>query len=108
VDEDTCGEKPDKRVSIIHEKGLGKYRLFMAIEHMIFIFLAHQVGLMHNDDGNLVRYAQYIETAEVDGRTYPMIGGGFQKLGRSDPGSLLVDYSVDVYKHHRAGAVRKF
>jgi hypothetical protein len=108
VDEDTRGKEPDTRVSIIHKKGQGKYRPFMGIEHMIFIFLAHQVGLKHGYGQDPWRYTQYIETLEVNGKTYPMMGGGFEEPAPGAPVGLCVGYSGYVNGDLGAGGLRKF
>ena len=109
VDEDTRCQKPAERVKTIEKKGQGLYRLPQEIEHMIYSFLAHQVGAPYGYGQNRLTYTQCVETIKGDnGTEYPVMSGGLKEPAPGAPGGLHVHYLDSVLECLGAGGLRKF
>ena len=109
VDEDTRVQEPADRVNTIEKKGQGLYRLPQEVEHMIYSFLAHQVGAPYGYGLDRVTYTQCVETIEEnDGTEYPVMSGGLEEPAPGAPGGLSVDGDDFVIESCGAGGLRKF
>jgi len=109
VDEDTRHQKPADRVNTIEKKGQGLYRLPQEVEHMIYSFLAHQVGAPYGYGEDRLTYTQCVETIEDNnGTETPVMSGGLEEPAPGAPGGLSVDGDDFVIESCGAGGLRKF